>query len=109
MKTRIEYFSKFSWYGYEGIGHSKEEYLSDNIEDLIEFQKFATQLLGNNTIGPSDDYSEKWDKFFRWYGNGYVVKLDGRIMRRTIIEEEVIDVKKETRKVKLEKIITDMK
>ena len=39
--TKIEFYSKYVWYGYEGVGYCHCEYTSENISDVIKFINYC--------------------------------------------------------------------
>ena len=80
MKTeKIEFYVKYDWYGYEGVGYCKSQYTIDNVKDCLEFIKNCskfTHISTNSRRNSEDDelYSKIYDKYFHWESNGF---LDG--------------------------------
>ena len=83
-KIKVEYFTKYNWYGYEG-GSGDYEYVSD---DIINVYKFV-----NDELFRRNETSES-------HSSGFINKLYYDIIERKIIEE-VIDYKKELRNQKI--------
>jgi hypothetical protein len=107
----IEYFIKYKWYGYEGVGHCDSQHTDECIDEVIKFKEFAEFCLSKKV---NDKYHNEYfrdgcEKYFLdRFPNGYITSIDTNIYKRTIIQE-MADVKKESRNNNIEKIITDMK
>lgn len=88
-KIKVEYFVKYDWYGYEGVGYQRGcEYISD---DILKVHRFIT------------------DEQFRreemsWHNNGFFEKIGLDIYKRTIVDE-IIDYKQESRDKKIKQIM----
>lgn len=103
MKTE-KFFTKYNWYGYEGVGHSKCEYTSKNINDVIKFIEFCEKLKSQKFDWDNEDDVNQYDDMFAYRSNGFLDSFDGKIYKRTTIEEPA-DLKQELRNSKIEDII----
>ncbi len=96
--TKIEYYSKYVWYGYEGIGYCDCEYTSENIYDVIKFINHCeTRKIRGYKLKDDEGY-------FEYQSNGKLNSFEKTIYKRTIIEEEV-DLKSELRNEKIENVL----
>lgn len=87
--NKIEYFPKYDWYGYEGVGYCRGcEYTSDDISNCYQF--INDEEFRNNELKVG--------------GNGFVEKIYPHIYKRNIVET-IADYKKELRNEKINNIM----
>lgn len=87
-RTKVVYAVRYDWYGYEGVGHCKCEYVSENISDIGKFiddEQFRNHELRHDS-------------------NGHITRMYDRIVKRTTFEE-IVDYKQELRNKKINDII----
>ena len=80
------FYIKYDWYGYEGVGHCRCEYKSSDLNKIQEFLDFC-KLPESTTFKEAEEYGEQMEKFFGVNPNGYLVRHDSQIYKRTTIDD----------------------
>jgi hypothetical protein len=89
MKTKVDYYVKYKWYGYEGVGWCNNMYSDEDILNVIKF--IEDPIFRQDEIDSIDR-------------NGFTESFENIIYKRTEIIEKC-DMKQELRNLKIKKII----